>query len=117
MFTFPCLHLCLTGCRGVAFFPVTIGDYVTVGEDTVINAASIGNCVSIGKGCVVGKRCVLRDCCEIADGAVLPADAVVPPFTRVAGNPAVAVAQLLPSFQELQRANSVVSYDRFVAKK
>ena len=103
--------------RGVAFFPVTIGEHVTIGEDSVVSAASIGNCVAIGKGCVVGKRCVLRDCCEVADGAVLPNDAVVPPFTRVAGNPAVAVAQLMPSFQEAQRLHSVQAYDRFVAKK
>ncbi|TRY90756.1 hypothetical protein DNTS_004518 [Danionella cerebrum] len=48
--------------KGVAFFPLHIGDHVFIEEDCVINAAQIGSYVHIGKNCVIGRRCVLKDC-------------------------------------------------------
>ncbi|ESN97462.1 hypothetical protein HELRODRAFT_157540 [Helobdella robusta] len=73
--------------KGVAFFPLQIGDNVIIEEDSVINAAHIGSFVHIGKNCVIGRRCVLKDCCAIADNTVLPPETVVPPFTLYSGNP------------------------------
>lgn len=39
--------------KGVAFFPLHIGDHVFVGENSVISAASIGSYVYIGKDVVI----------------------------------------------------------------
>lgn len=80
--------------RGVAFFPLTMGDHVFVGERAVVNAAIVGSYIYIGKNAVIGRRCVLKDCCYIEDGAVVPPETVVPSFTRFAGNPAKCVEDL-----------------------
>ncbi|KAJ9599800.1 hypothetical protein L9F63_026349, partial [Diploptera punctata] len=58
--------------KGVAFFPLHMGDHVFVGERSVVNAAVVGSYVYIGKNCVIGRRCVLKDCCFIEDDTVLP---------------------------------------------
>lgn len=73
--------------KGVAFFPLHIGDHVFIGEDSVINAAQVGSFVHVGKNCVIGRRSILKDCCAIADNTVLPPETVVPPFTLFAGSP------------------------------
>lgn len=39
--------------KGVAFFPLHIGDHVFIGEGSVISAASIGSYVFIGKNVVI----------------------------------------------------------------
>lgn len=39
--------------KGVAFFPLHIGDHVYIGENSVICAASIGSYVYIGKDAVI----------------------------------------------------------------
>lgn len=39
--------------KGVAFFPLHIGDHVFIGENSVISAASIGSYVYIGKDVVI----------------------------------------------------------------
>lgn len=39
--------------KGVAFFPLHIGDHVYIGENSVISAASIGSYVYIGKNVVI----------------------------------------------------------------
>ncbi|KAH8037008.1 hypothetical protein HPB51_008334 [Rhipicephalus microplus] len=39
--------------KGVAFFPLHIGDHVFIGEDTVVNAGHVGSYVYIGKNCVI----------------------------------------------------------------
>jgi carbonic anhydrase/acetyltransferase-like protein (isoleucine patch superfamily) len=39
--------------KGVAFFPLHIGDHVFIGENSVISAASIGSYVYIGKNVVI----------------------------------------------------------------
>ncbi|XP_061456201.1 dynactin subunit 5 isoform X3 [Rhineura floridana] len=41
--------------KGVAFFPLHIGDHVFIEEDCVVNAAQIGSYVHIGKNCVIGS--------------------------------------------------------------
>ncbi|XP_012500440.1 PREDICTED: dynactin subunit 5 isoform X1 [Propithecus coquereli] len=75
--------------KGVAFFPLHIGDHVFIEEDCVVNAAQIGSYVHVGKNCVIGRRCVLKDCCKILDNTVLPPETVVPPFTVFSGCPGV----------------------------
>lgn len=39
--------------KGVAFFPLQIGDHVFIGEGAIVSAASIGSYVYIGKNAVV----------------------------------------------------------------
>ncbi len=39
--------------RGLAFFPLNIGDYVSIGDNSVIEAVSIGSYVYIGDGCII----------------------------------------------------------------
>ncbi|XP_031835541.1 dynactin subunit 5-like [Nomia melanderi] len=80
--------------RGVAFFPLMMGDHVFVGERAVVNAAMVGSYIYIGKDAVIGRRCILKDCCYIEDGAVVPPETIVPSFTRVAGSPARCIEEL-----------------------
>ncbi|CAL7941619.1 unnamed protein product [Xylocopa violacea] len=80
--------------RGVAFFPLAMGDHVFVGERAVVNAAIVGSYIYIGKNAVIGRRSVLKDGCYIEDGAVVPPETVVASFTRFAGNPAKCVEEL-----------------------
>ena len=68
--------------KGVAFFPLQIGDHVFIGEGSVINAAVVNSYVYIGKNCVIGRRCTIRDCVYIEDGTILPPETVVPTFSR-----------------------------------
>ncbi|CAD7086044.1 unnamed protein product [Hermetia illucens] len=68
--------------KGVAFFPLHIGDHVFVGEGAIVSAASVGSYVYIGKNAVIGRRCVLKDCCIIEDGAILPPETTVASFMR-----------------------------------
>ncbi|XP_044748499.1 dynactin subunit 5 [Coccinella septempunctata] len=80
--------------KGVAFFPLSMGDHVFIGEKSVVCAAVIGNFVYIGKNCVIGRRCELKDGCVIEDNTVLAPETVVPPFTRYGGSPGVQVGTL-----------------------
>ncbi|XP_034949357.1 dynactin subunit 5 [Chelonus insularis] len=80
--------------KGVAFFPLQMGDHVFIGERTVINAAVVGSYVYIGKNVVIGRRCILKECCYIEDGAVIPPETIVPSFTKFSGSPAVPIEDL-----------------------
>jgi dynactin-5 len=73
--------------KGVAFFPVHIGDHVYIDSDCVLMGAQIGAYVHIGKNCVIGRSTIIRDCCEIRANSVLAPDTVVPPFSLLAGSP------------------------------
>ncbi|CAN8007441.1 unnamed protein product, partial [Ixodes pacificus] len=42
--------------KGVAFFPLQIGDHVFIDEGSVVNAAHVGSFVFIGKNCVIVSR-------------------------------------------------------------
>ncbi|CAG9800472.1 unnamed protein product [Chironomus riparius] len=68
--------------KGVAFFPLHIGDHVYIGENSVISAASIGSYVYIGKNAVIGRRCVIKDCSIIEDGAILPPETTLASFMK-----------------------------------
>jgi len=87
---------------GIAFIPLTLGDYIIVESECVVSGASVGSYVHIGKGSVIGRRCVIRDCVVIKPGSVVPADTVVPPFSVVEGVPALVTGELPESFQEYQ---------------
>ncbi|XP_071797419.1 dynactin subunit 5-like [Asterias amurensis] len=87
--------------KGVAFFPLHIGDHVFIDEDCVVNAGQVGSYVHIGKNCVIGRKCVLKDCCAIADNTYLPPETVVPPFTLVSGSPGVVSGELPECTQDL----------------
>ncbi|CAG9836375.1 unnamed protein product [Diabrotica balteata] len=80
--------------KGVAFFPLSIGDHVYIGEKSLVNAATVGNYVYIGKNCVIGRRCILKDCCVIEDNTVLAPETVIPPFTRYGGSPGSYIGDL-----------------------
>ncbi|CAK9828788.1 Dynactin subunit 5 [Anthophora retusa] len=103
--------------KGVAFFPLTLGDHVFVGERAVVNAAIVGSCVYIGKNAVIGRRCVLKDCCYIEDGAVVPPETVVPSFTRFAGNPAKCVEDLPDCTLDLMQEFTKNYYRHFLPSR
>ena len=102
--------------KGVAFFPLQIGDHVFIGEGAVVNAAVVNSYVYIGKDAVVGRRCVLKDCCVIEEGAVVPPETVVPAFTRYAGSPAKKVDELPECAQDVMIDFTKSYYNKFVAK-
>ena len=99
--------------KGVAFFPLQIGDHVFIGEGAVVNAANVNSYVYIGKNVVIGRRCVLKDCCMIEDGAVLPPETVVPAFTRYAGSPARRVGELPECSQDMMVDFTKTYYKNF----
>ncbi|CAH1794182.1 unnamed protein product, partial [Owenia fusiformis] len=102
--------------KGVAFFPLSIGDHVFIGEGSVINAAQVGSYVHIGKNCIIGRRCVLKDCCAIADNTVLPPETVVPPFTLFSGSPGLFSQELPECTQDLMIDVTKNYYGHFMAQ-
>ncbi|KAG6926210.1 dynactin subunit 5, partial [Chelydra serpentina] len=100
--------------KGVAFFPLHIGDHVFIEEDCVVNAAQIGSYVHIGKNCVIGRRCVLKDCCKILANTVLPPETVVPPFTVFSGCPGLFSGELPECTQELMIDVTKSYYQKFL---
>lgn len=100
--------------KGVAFFPLHIGDHVVIEEGTVVNAAQVGSYVHIGKNCVIGRRSVLKDCCAIADNTVLPPETVVPPFTMYGGSPGMFLSELPECTQDLMVDITRNFYQHFV---
>uniref|UniRef100_A0A1B6IZ24 Dynactin subunit 5 n=1 Tax=Homalodisca liturata TaxID=320908 RepID=A0A1B6IZ24_9HEMI len=103
--------------KGVAFFPLHMGDYVYVGENSVVSAAVIGSYVHIGKNVVIGRRCVLKDCCMIEDNTILGPETVVPPFTRYGGSPGLAIGDLPECTQDLMVDFTRSYYEHFVPRK
>ncbi|KAK7112969.1 dynactin subunit 5-like [Littorina saxatilis] len=99
--------------KGVAFFPLHIGDHVFIGEDSIVNAAQVGSFVHIGKNCVIGRRSVLKDCCAIADNTVLPPETVVPPFTIFSGSPGKVNGELPECTQDLMTDVTSSFYQHF----
>ncbi|XP_065185166.1 dynactin subunit 5-like [Sycon ciliatum] len=100
--------------KGVAFFPLHIGDHVFIEEDSVVAAAKIGSFVHIGKKCVIGRRSVLKDCCKILDGTVLAPETVVPPFTIFGGSPGRCVGELPECTQEVMTDTTRSYYQHFI---
>ncbi|XP_028401475.1 dynactin subunit 5-like [Dendronephthya gigantea] len=103
--------------KGVAFFPLHIGDNVLIEEDCVVNAAQVGSYVHIGKNCVIGRRSILKDCCAIADNTVLPPETVVPPFTLYGGSPGTYTSMLPESMQDIMSDITKSYYQHFVPVK
>lgn len=103
--------------KGVAFFPLVIGDHVFIDEDTIVNAAYIGSYVYIGKNCVIGRRSILKDCCMIADNTVLPPETVVPTFTIYSGSPGLCTGELPECTQDLMMNFTKSFYQHFVPIK
>jgi dynactin-5 len=68
--------------KGVAFFPMQIGDHVFIEDECVINAASIGSYVHIGKNSVIGRRCMIMDCSYILPNSVIPPETVIPSYSE-----------------------------------
>lgn len=97
----------------IAFFPMSIGDYVTIGARSVISAAQIGTCVDIGEDCVISKRCILKDNSMILPGTVLPPDTWVPPLTVFGGSPGRYLGDLPESTSVSQKQHAMNEYKRF----
>jgi len=103
--------------KGVAFFPLHVGDHVFIGENTVVNAAVVGSYVYIGKNCVIGRRCILKDCCMIADNTVLPSETVVSPFTVYSGSPGHCTDELPEATQDLMIDYTKSFYQHYISDK
>jgi len=99
--------------KGVAFFPLHIGDHAFIDEDTVVNAAHVGSYVYIGKNCVIGRRCVIKDCSMIADNTVLPQETVVPAFSMYSGSPGMYTKDLPECTQDLMMDYTKGYYQHF----
>nr|CAH0111910.1 unnamed protein product [Daphnia galeata] len=103
--------------KGVAFFPLHVGDHVFIGENSVVNAAVVGSYVYIGKNCVIGRRCILKDCCMIADNTVLPPETVVSPFTVYSGSPGHCIEELPEAMQDLMIDYTKSFYQHYIPDK
>lgn len=102
--------------KGVAFFPLHMGDHVFVGENSIVNAGAVGSYVYIGKNVVIGRRCILKDCCLIEDDSVIPPETVVPSFTRYGGSPGIMVGKLPDPTQDIMMEFTRSYYQHFVPK-
>ncbi|KAK4472575.1 hypothetical protein MN116_003815 [Schistosoma mekongi] len=100
--------------KGVAFFPLHIGDNVFIEDDSIVNAAQIGSYVHIGKNCVIGRRCVLKDACALRDNTVLPPETVVPPFSIYGGSPGGLIGELPECTPDLMVDLTHGFYNNFV---
>ena len=100
--------------KGVAFFPLHIGDHIFIEEDCVVSAAHIGSYVQTGKNCVTGRQCVLKGYCKILDNTVLPPETVVPPFTIFSGCPGLYSGELPECTQELMIDITKSDYQQFL---
>ncbi|CAJ1352809.1 unnamed protein product [Effrenium voratum] len=98
----------------IAFFPMSIGDYVTVGAKSIVCAAQIGSCVDIGENCIISKRCILKDNSMVLPGTILPADTIVPPLTVFGGNPGRYLGDLPESVLFTQKQHAITEYKRFL---
>lgn len=101
----------------LAFFPMTIGDYVTIGPRTIVSAAQIGSYVDIGEDSVISKRCVVKENSVVLPGTVLPPDTVVPPLTVFGGSPGRYLGDLPESTQTLQKHRATMTYKRFLPQR
>ncbi|KAI5694764.1 hypothetical protein M8J76_006388 [Diaphorina citri] len=102
--------------KGVAFFPLQMGDHVFIDENTVVNAASVGSYVYIGKNVVIGRRSILKDCCYIADNSVIPPETTVPSFSKYAGSPAIPVDELPEVTPDLMSGYTRSYFQHFLAR-
>jgi carbonic anhydrase/acetyltransferase-like protein (isoleucine patch superfamily) len=74
--------------------PTIIGDDVTVGHGAILHGCTIGNCCLVGMGAIVLDGAEIGEGCIVAAGSVVKEGEKVPPFTLVAGIPAVVKKQL-----------------------
>ena len=78
-----------------------IGDYVTVGHNAVLHSCKISDYSLIGMGAVVLDDAKIGECSVVAAGSVVKEGFVVPPYTLVAGNPAV-IKKEFPKVKEVK---------------
>ncbi|XP_017152735.1 dynactin subunit 5 [Drosophila miranda] len=98
--------------KGIAFFPMLIGDHVFVGEGAVVSAASVGSCVYIGKNAIIGRRCVIKDCCIIEDGAVMPPETTVSSYMRYTAKGTIEGGQGNPYFVPAAMQDEMIKYTK-----
>ncbi|XP_037959733.1 dynactin subunit 5 [Teleopsis dalmanni] len=98
--------------KGIAFFPMHIGDHVYIGENAVVSAAVIGSYVCIGKNAIIGRRCVLKDCCIIEEGAILPPETTVASYMRYTVNGTIEGGQGNPYFVPSGMPDQMIDYTK-----
>mmetsp|Transcript_23008 Transcript_23008/g.35529 ORF Transcript_23008/g.35529 Transcript_23008/m.35529 type:complete len:194 (-) Transcript_23008:114-695(-) len=96
------------------YVPLILKNHVVIQSNCHIEAAAIGSSVQIGHDCTLGKRCIIKDCCIIEPNSHIADDTVVPPFTRMAGKPAVMVEELPESVAVDLVDAAVDEYQSFV---
>ncbi|EDS37297.1 dynactin subunit 5 [Culex quinquefasciatus] len=98
--------------KGVAFFPLQIGDHVYIGEGAIVSAAQIGSYVYIGKNAIVGRRCMLKDNCIIEDGAILPPETTVASYMRYTVDGKIEGGQGNPDFVPHAMQDLMIEYTK-----
>mmetsp|Transcript_14568 Transcript_14568/g.20580 ORF Transcript_14568/g.20580 Transcript_14568/m.20580 type:complete len:197 (+) Transcript_14568:347-937(+) len=96
------------------YVPLILRNHVVIQSNCTIEAAAIGSAVQIGHDSTLGKRCIIKDCCIIEPNSYVADDTVVPPFTRMAGKPAIMVEELPESVAVDLVDAAVDEYQRFV---
>ena len=80
---------------------LVIGDYVTIGHNAVLHGCKISDYSLIGMGAVVLDDAKIGECSIVAAGSVVKEGFIVPPYTLVAGNPAV-IKKEFPKVKEVK---------------
>jgi carbonic anhydrase/acetyltransferase-like protein (isoleucine patch superfamily) len=78
-----------------------IGNYVTVGHSVTLHACKISDYALIGMGAVILDDAQIGECSVVAAGSVVKEGFIVPPYTLVAGNPAV-IKKEFPKTKEIK---------------
>lgn len=88
-----------TGFNG---YPLEIGNYVTIGHNAIIHACKINDYCLIGMGAIILDNAEIGECSIVAAGSVVKEGFKVPPYTLVAGNPAV-IKKELPKTEQTKK--------------
>ena len=76
--------------------PINIGEYVTVGHNAIIHGCTLEDKALIGMGAIIMNGAVIGEGSIVAAGAVVKEHTIIPPYSLVAGVPAVIKKTLTP---------------------
>lgn len=95
--------------------PVIVGEDVTIGHNAIVHSCKIGSRTVVGMGSIIMNQAEIGEGCIIAAGAVVMSKMIVPPYTMVAGTPAV-IKKEYRSDIALRNAENAQEYVRLLTK-